>query len=343
MEVIHRLEHSLEEPMKIKDRLLYLSISSGIAFFPDDGNSVEDLLRNADTAMYRAKSLGRNNYQFYDKSMKDEVVHRMELEKRLRVAMVKKELALYFQPQYFLGNRTLRGNEVLLRWINDEVGMISTVEFIPVAEETGMIHAIGEWILVEACKQNMKWCEEFGRDMIVSVNVSPIQLRQKNFVEIVDRALKISGMDSNLLELEITEGILIESKTYVLQLLQGLRKRGIKIALDDFGTGYSSLNYLKELEFDTLKIDKSFIDQIDEEGKGSSILNTIIDLVQQLGLELIAEGVETYSQMHFLEDRGCDIVQGYLFGKPLSKRGLEKMLERLHASNPWESEKTGSE
>ena len=343
VEVIHRLEHSLEEPMKIKDRLLYLSISSGIAFFPDDGNSVEDLLRNADTAMYRAKELGRNNYQFYDKSMKDEVVHRMELEKRLREAMVKKELALYFQPQYFLDNRSLRGNEVLLRWINDEVGMISTTEFIPVAEETGMIHAIGEWILVEACIQNVKWCEHFGREMIISVNVSPIQLKQKNFVEIVDRALEISGMDSKLLELEITEGILIESKSYVLQLLQGLRKRGIKIALDDFGTGYSSLNYLKELEFDTLKIDKSFIDKIDEGEKESSILNTIIDLVKKLGLDLIAEGVETYSQMHYLEDRGCDIVQGYLFGKPLSKKGLEKMLKRLYAPDPLEREKTGSE
>lgn len=343
VEVIHRLEHSLEEPMRIKERLLYLSISSGIAFFPDDGDSVEDLLRNADTAMYRAKELGRNNYQFYDKSMKDEVVHRMELEKRLREAMAKKELVLYYQPQYYLDNRNLRGNEVLLRWINDDVGMISTTEFIPVAEETGMIHAIGEWILVEACKQNVKWCEQFGRDLIVSVNISPVQLKQKNFVEIVERALEISGMDPRLLELEITENILIESKNYVLKLLQGLRKIGIKIALDDFGTGYSSLNYLKELEFDTLKIDKSFIDQIDEDGKESSILNTIIDLVKQLGLELIAEGVETYDQMHYLEDRGCDIVQGYLFGKPLSKKGLKRMLDRLHLSDPFEREKTGSE
>ncbi len=343
VEVIHRLEHSLEEPMKIKERLLYLSISSGIAFFPDDGDSVEDLLRNADTAMYRAKELGRNNYQFYDKSMKDQVVHRMELEKRLREAMVKKELALYYQPQYYLDNRSLRGNEVLLRWINDDVGMISTSEFIPVAEETGMIHAMGEWILVEACKQNVKWCEQFGRDLFVSVNISPVQLKQKNFVEIVNRALGISGMNPELLELEITENILIESKTYVLNLLQGLRKIGIKIALDDFGTGYSSLNYLKELEFDTLKIDKSFIDQIDEGGKESSILNTIIDLVQNLGLELIAEGVETYEQMHYLEDRGCDIVQGYLFGKPLSKKGLKRMLDRLHLSDPLEKEKTGSE
>lgn len=179
VEVIHRLEHSLEEPMKIKERLLYLSISSGIAFFPDDGDSVEDLLRNADTAMYRAKELGRNNYQFYDKSMKDEVVHRMELEKRLREAMVKKELALYYQPQYYLDNRSLRGNEVLLRWINDDVGMISTSEFIPVAEETGMIHAMGEWILVEACKQNVKWCEQFGRDLFVSVNISPVHIEAK--------------------------------------------------------------------------------------------------------------------------------------------------------------------
>lgn len=343
VEVIHRLEHSLEEPMRIKERLLYLSISSGIAFYPDDGKTVEDLLRNADTAMYRAKEMGRNNYQFYDKSMKDQVVHRMELEKRLREAMAKSELTLYFQPQYYLDNRNLRGNEVLLRWINDEVGMISTADFIPVAEETGLIHSIGEWILVEACKQNVLWVENFGRDMIVSVNISPIQLKQKNFVEMVIRALEISGMRPDLLELEITENILIESKEYVLRLLQSLREMGIKIALDDFGTGYSSLNYLKELDFDTLKIDKSFIDQIDEEGKESSILNTIIELVQQLGLELIAEGVETYEQMHYLEKRGCDIVQGYLFGKPLSSRGLERMLDRLHLSEAKEAEKTGTE
>ena len=343
VEVIHRLEHSLEEPMRIKERLLYLSISSGIAFYPDDGKTVEDLLRNADTAMYRAKELGRNNYQFYDKSMKDQVFHRMELEKRLREAMAKSELTLYFQPQYYLDNRNLRGNEVLLRWINDEVGMVSTADFIPVAEETGLIHSIGEWILVEACKQNVLWVENFGRDMIVSVNISPIQLKQKNFVEMVIRALEISGMRPDLLELEITENILIESKEYVLRLLQSLREMGIKIALDDFGTGYSSLNYLKELDFDTLKIDKSFIDQIDEEGKESSILNTIIELVQQLGLELIAEGVETYEQMHYLEKRGCDIVQGYLFGKPLSSRGLERMLDRLHLSEAKEAEKTGTE
>lgn len=275
--------------------------------------------------------------------MKDQVVHRMELEKRLREAMAKSELTLYFQPQYYLDNRNLRGNEVLLRWINDEVGMISTADFIPVAEETGLIHSIGEWILVEACKQNVLWVENFGRDMIVSVNISPIQLKQKNFVEMVIRALEISGMRPDLLELEITENILIESKEYVLRLLQSLREMGIKIALDDFGTGYSSLNYLKELDFDTLKIDKSFIDQIDEEGKESSILNTIIELVQQLGLELIAEGVETYEQMHYLEKRGCDIVQGYLFGKPLSSRGLERMLDRLHLSEAKEAEKTGTE
>lgn len=343
VEVIHRLEHSLEEPMRIKERLLYLSISSGIAFYPDDGKTVEDLLRNADTAMYRAKELGRNNYQFYDKSMKDQVVHRMELEKRLREAMAKSELALYFQPQYFLDSRNLRGNEVLLRWINDDVGMISTADFIPVAEETGLIHSIGEWILVEACKQNVQWIENFERDMIVSVNISPIQLKQKNFAEMVLRALEISGMRPELLELEITENILIESKAYVLNLLQSLRDMGIKIALDDFGTGYSSLNYLKELEFDTLKIDKSFIDHIEEDGKESSILNTIIELVQQLGLELIAEGVETYEQMHYLEKRGCDIVQGYLFGKPLSSKGLERMLDRLHLSAAKESEQTGTE
>lgn len=342
VEVIHRLEHSLEEPMRIKERMLYMSISSGIAFYPDDGITVEDLLRNADTAMYRAKELGRNNYQFYDKSMKDQVFHRMELEKRLREAMSKSELTLYFQPQYYLDNRNLRGNEVLLRWINDDVGMVSTSDFIPVAEETGLIHSIGEWILIEACKQNVLWVESFQKDMIVSVNISPIQLKQKNFVEMVTRALEISGMRPDLLELEITENILIESKEYVLRLLQSLREMGIKIALDDFGTGYSSLNYLKELDFDTLKIDKSFIDQIDEDGKESSILNTIIELVQQLGLELIAEGVETYEQMHYLEKRGCDIVQGYLFGKPLSSKGLERMLGRLHLSAPMEEEKTGT-
>ena len=343
VEVIHRLEHSLEEPMRIKERMLYLSISSGIAFYPDDGITVEDLLRNADTAMYRAKEMGRNNYQFYDKSMKDQVFHRMELEKRLREAMAKSELTLYFQPQYYLDNRSLRGNEVLLRWINEDVGMISTSDFIPVAEETGLIHSIGEWILVEACKQNVIWVENFQKDMIVSVNISPIQLKQKNFVEMVTRALDISGMRPELLELEITENILIESKDYVLRLLQSLRQMGIKIALDDFGTGYSSLNYLKELDFDTLKIDKSFIDQIDEDGKESSILNTIIELVQQLGLELIAEGVETYEQMHYLEKRGCDIVQGYLFGKPLSSKGLERMLDRLHLSAPRGEEKTGTD
>jgi len=314
-------------PFNVDNHTIHISSSFGISIFPDHGESVEELIKNADTAMYKAKEIGRNNYQFYDDNMRDEVLKKLNIEKHLRNALEKDELYLCYQPQVDSKSCKIRGCEALLRWKSADLGMVSPVEFIPIAEETGLIIPIGEWVLEKACETNKRWQKEYNSNMIMSVNISPVQLKQLNFAEKVKCILDKNGLKPELLELEITENILIDSFDFV-DMLGELKKLGVKISLDDFGTGFSSLSYITKLPINTLKIDKTFVDHIEAGSKERAVIESIIYLIHKLKLEVIAEGVETKEQLEYMIQLNCDNIQGFLFCKPLIESDLKEIIEK---------------
>ena len=312
------------EPFDIEGVNVHFSIGAGISVFPHDGQSPDILVRNAESALYKAKSTGRGHYSFYSEQLTEEATTYLHIENALRTALARSEFYLVYQPQLNLKTNRIEGIETLIRWSHPELGTISPAEFIPIAEQSGLINEIGIWVLENACHQAKQWIDqgyEFGR---LAVNLSASQLNQKGVVATINEIVARSKLPPKCLELEVTETFAMHNPDKSIKLLSELRKTGIEIAVDDFGTGYSSLTYLKQLPIDKLKIDQSFVKEITEEHESSAIVEAIISLAQSLGLKTIAEGIETKYQWHSLENQNCDMGQGYLFSKPIIAPELER-------------------
>ena len=316
--VASKIIASLSTPVQVDGNDLHTSPSIGISIFPADGPDGDTILKHADTAMYHAKAAGRNNYQFYAPEMNKAALERLDIERKLRHAIDRNELALCFQPQVKTQCGCPTGVEALLRWHHPVDGMISPDRFIPVAEETGLIVQIGEWVLSNACREMRRWIDAGLQPVRIAVNVSARQLRRRDFCETVAGVLAETGLPAELLELEITESSVMENPEEAIDILQRIGGMGVSLAIDDFGTGYSSLAYLKLFPIDHLKIDRSFVRDIEHDLNDRAIAFGTIALAHSLGLNVIAEGVETEDQLKLLRANGCDEVQGYLFSKPLS-------------------------
>jgi diguanylate cyclase (GGDEF)-like protein/PAS domain S-box-containing protein len=317
-----------KDPFIINDALNYVTTSIGISIAPIDGESPEVLLKNADTAMYRAKEQGKNQYCFFSYSMGKELMKRITIENNLRHALENKEFELYYQPQVNLFTGKIEGMEALIRWNNKELGFVSPNDFIPIAEKTGLIIPIGNWVLETACKQNKLWLDKGLSYNSIAINVSSIQFIRPNFLDNVKDILTRENLPSVFLEIEITESLLMDSSEDIINKLNDLRSMGIKISLDDFGTGYSSLNYLRQLPINVLKIDRSFVLEICDKTEQRLIVDVIINLSHKLGYKVIAEGIETKEQLDLLKEMGCDIGQGYYFSRPVNAEKMEALLMR---------------
>jgi diguanylate cyclase (GGDEF)-like protein len=313
----------LSTPFIINGYEINVSASIGISVYPHHGNSSEVLMKNADIAMYRVKDKGKNGVEFYDESIGKGMSRRLLLESYLYKSLEHNEMVLYYQPQFNLITGELVGMEALLRWKHPKLGIISPVEFIPLAEETGLIVPIGEWVLKEACRQAKEWYN-CSRKLKIGVNVSARQFLHGDFVELVQNVLEDTDIDPNYLDLEITESVAFYNEEYAIMKLQQLKRLGVKISIDDFGTGYSSLSYIKRLSIDTVKIARPFIVGIPEDPQDISIVNAIIAMSKSLKLNVIAEGVETQVQWDILKDLGCNEMQGYLMGKPVPVEVFEE-------------------
>ena len=296
---------------------LLVTASIGISIYPDDGFNAETLIKNADTAMYQAKAQGRQRFRFFKLEMNVRAVERQFIEEGLRHAQERNELILHYQPIVDLSSGMICGEEALLRWNHPTLGIVSPSTFIPIAEDTGLILSIGNWVLREACLQSKRWTDAGLAPATISVNVSAIQFQNEDFLANVFTILADTGFDPRCLELEMTESVLMKHADDANSILQSLRSHGIRIALDDFGTGFSSLNYLRRFPLDSLKIDQSFVRQISGSDKDSTLVTAIISMAQSLKLTIIAEGVETQPEQAFLRMRGCEHAQGYLFSKPV--------------------------
>lgn len=324
---------ALSSAIEANGHELHTSPSIGISVFPDDGPDGDTILKNADTAMYHAKAAGRNNFQFFATEMNLITSERLSIEHKLRHAIARNELALCFQPQFHAADSAPTGVEALLRWHHPTEGMISPARFIPVAEETGIIVEIGEWVLATACREMKRWIDAGLKPLRMAVNVSARQLRRRDFCETVANALTLSGLPAELLELEITESSVMENPQEAILILERLGRMGVTLAIDDFGTGYSSLAYLKLFPIDHLKIDRSFVADIEIDLNDRAIAFGTIALAHSLGLKVIAEGVETEDQLELLRTNGCDEVQGFLLSKPLYSAAAFSF---LHARCPAE-------
>lgn len=322
-----KMMQELEEPTNVNGHDFHITASAGMAVYPEHGDNVEELLRNADMAMYAAKTSGKHIYRFFDKSMHDAVVEKMLLEARLRQTVDNGELRLYYQPQYNMKAAQIEGFEALLRWESPDYGMVSPLKFIPLAEETGLIVGIGNWVLREACTFNQALYARGQGRLCTAVNISVVQLIQKDFVQVVAEVLAETGLPPEYLELEITESVLMERFEDNVRKLEELRSKGVRIALDDFGSGYSSLTYLKKLPITALKIDKGFIDDIAIGDNNIAITGSIIELAHEMGLVVVAEGVETEEQFAYLKQKSCDYIQGYLISRPLPPEEFIKKLQ----------------
>lgn len=298
-----------------------ISVSAGISFFPSNSELSEELIRFADMALQYAKKNGKNNFTYFEPDMQRLFIQKLTLQSKMTTALLENSFSQYYQPQFDINTGKLRGFEALIRWTDAELGNIPPSIFIPIAEETGLIIPIGRWILRTAVKTLKTWQEKYHFDGVMSVNISPIQLLQDNFIEELDEIVKNEKIDPTLLEIEITEGVFIHKMEETVEKLKAIRERGIRVSLDDFGTGYSSLSYLQSLPLNTLKIDKSFINDItSKDGVQANITSSIIKMVGNMGLETIAEGVEYPEQLDLLTHFKCNIVQGFLRGKPMPQK-----------------------
>jgi diguanylate cyclase (GGDEF)-like protein/PAS domain S-box-containing protein len=315
--VAFKVFHAFSEPFLIRGHELFITVSIGATLFPDDGDDMQALLRNADTAMYRAKEKNGNAFQFYSREMSVRALERAELERALRRALERKEFELFYQPKVATGSGRIIGAEALIRWHHPELGLVSPTRFIPMAEEIGLIVPIGDWVLHTACAQNKAWQDAGLEAISVSVNLSARQFREDDLVESVADVLNNMGLDAKHLELELTESIVMNSAELFINKLRALEDLGVQLSIDDFGTGYSSLSYLKRFPLHHLKIDQSFVRDIATDADDAAITSTVISLGHSLNLKVIAEGVETEEQVAFLREHHCDEMQGYYFSRPL--------------------------
>ena len=332
--IVERILHVISAPFDFNGQEFYVKASIGIAFAPYDGRDAETLLKNADAAMYKAKQKGRNNYQVYTPAIGNKALERMVLENNLYKALQREEFLLYYQPQLEIATGEIVGMEALIRWQSVEKGLIRPDHFIPVAEETGLIFQIGEWVLRTACQQNKLWQQAGLPPIRIAVNLSARQFQQKDLVKTIAKVLNETGLDPEYLEIEITETIAIQDVDFTISVLHTLRSMGIHISMDDFGIGYSSLWSLKRFPLDKLKIDRSFIHDFICDHKDAAIITAIIDLGHALNLKLIAEGVETTEQLKFLRSMNCDGIQGYLFSPPVSVKAATEILENQSKTLP---------
>ena len=326
--IAKRIIDNVSRPLFLNNHELYISTSIGISVFPNDGEDVDSLLRNADSAMYYAKDEGRNNFQFFTGAMNETSMEQLVLENSLRKALQNNELHLYYQPQLDIKSRKIVGVEALLRWKHAEKGFISPAVFIPVAEETGLIMEIGEWVMTEACKQGAVWRKAGYRPIKISVNLSAKQLKADHLCEFISNILSNTGMDAEHLGIELTESAIIMEPEMALARLKAIKALGVELSMDDFGTGYSSLSYLKRFPIDTLKIDQSFIRDIKLDQESALLVKAIIAMAHGMGMGVVAEGVEQQEQLEFLRANNCDTVQGYYFSRPVPANDLNAMLEK---------------
>ena len=324
--VARKITESMSAGFHLQGHDLRVTVSIGISVYPQDGATPTTLLRNADTAMYRAKEQGRNNFQFYTPGLDKQVKERFVLEGSLRRALERNELELYYQPKLDMRTRRVVGMEALLRWKHPELGMVPPTQFIPLAEDTGLISPIGDWALATACRDAKRWRDLGFTDLRVAVNLSARQFRQSDLVQKVQSILLETSLDADGLELELTESMIMHNPQETIVALNKLKQMGIALAVDDFGTGYSSLSYLKRFPIDTLKIDRSFVSDIHTDPDDAAITVTIINLARNLRLSVVAEGVETQQQFDFLQQAGCEYMQGYLFSRPIPASEFEKLL-----------------
>lgn len=331
-----RLLKGFKSPFELDGSSLFITISMGIALYPEHGDNMEELLKNADIALYKAKDTGKNRIVFYNKPMDEAVSERVYIEKHLRTALENNELELYYQPQMDISTKNVSGLEALIRWNSPELGFVSPLRFISIAEDTHMIIPIGEWVLRNACIYLKKLHQQGCEELTMSVNISMIQLIQEDFLDMVMDTLNRVKLNPEYLELEITESTLMESFEVIESKLDHLKKKGFKIALDDFGKGYSSLNYLRQLPIATLKIDKSFIDTIGSKGKTKSLTSLMVKIGKTMGLNVVAEGVETQEQLDYLVKNKCDRMQGYLYSKPMP----EELVTAFLTKKEWNREMT---
>ncbi len=324
--VAERIRINLAQPLTFGEHELTTTTSIGIAIYPDDGKTADDLLKNADLAMYYAKRSGGNMYCYFSSYMMEIAMRKLTMENYLRKAVERNELNLYYQPQLDMDQGSFNGLEVLLRWDNKELGSISPTEFIPLAEETGLILHIGEWVLRQACSQAHIWCNQGISLSRIAVNVSAVQLLHRGFPALVGTILKETGLEPSLLELELTESALINDVDLVIEILEQLKQVGVQLAIDDFGTGYSSLSRLMNFPIDRLKIDQAFVRNLEQNSDNGAIAAAIIAMAGSMNMKVTAEGVETDVQFDFLKNKCCNEVQGYFLSKPLPVDKVEEFL-----------------
>ena len=317
---------TIAQPLKLKNQEVVLFSSLGIVLYPEDGLSPQELLKNADTAMYHAKNNGGNKYQFFSDSMNKAAVKRLQVESLIRHGLKEDSFSVFYQPKIEISTGKVAGMEALVRFETPKKGIISPVTFIPISEETGQIIEIGEVVLRKSCYATKKWVDAGLFNGRVAVNLSAVQFTQPNLVGMIADILKESQLPAKYLELEITEGTVMDSPQKAIDIMLQIRAMGIHLSLDDFGTGYSSLAYLKKFPLNTLKIDKAFVDDIEESEQGRNMVATIVTIAHNLGMQVVAEGVETNNQLSFLSGLRCEQLQGYLYSKPLPEGDFQKYL-----------------
>ncbi|MDU0355210.1 EAL domain-containing protein [Paraglaciecola aquimarina] len=322
LDLIKQILSEFRKPFSINGREIILSVSIGVSAYPENGTCPSVLLRNADTSMYQAKAMGGNTYSYFTNEMNLVMKRRFEVEEQLHGALARNEFEVYFQPQFDTNTQQLIGAEALLRWHSSHLGPISPVEFIPIAEHTGLIIPIGEFVIKQSLHFLANWQQEKQQNFTISVNLSPRQFRDPQLINFLKQAINQSAVDPQSVVLEITEGVLINGEAYIRQAFAEMSKLGVKLAMDDFGTGYSSLNYLRQYPFKELKIDRSFIDGITSNSSDRDLVKATIAMSHSLALRVVAEGVESIEQLHLLQELGCDLVQGYYFSQPLPKNQL---------------------
>ena len=316
----------LSEPLQLSGHECHTTASIGIAMYPSDGADVQTLTKNADMAMYLAKEDGKNGFRFFTKEIKTQSIERLTLESALRRALDRDQFALHYQPKVDMATGQITGVEALLRWTHPELGVLPPAQFIPLAEETGLIVPIGRWVLKEACAQNMAWQHGGLRPVSMAVNLSPRQFLDEDLLLDIDEALAASGMSPVLLQLEVTESMVMRNVSRAVKVLDAIQTRGIRLAIDDFGTGYSSMSLMKQFPIDTIKIDRSFVRDLPDDSEDKAIAQAIISMGKALGMTVVAEGVETAEQETFLRDHACDEMQGFLFSRPVPPQQLAELL-----------------